>query len=398
MAERELIEITEGKAKIYVPNPKLYSRPDGIYEPSWAPVFYNPKMVFNRDFSIVFLNTIRRLGASLEVVVDPLAGSGVRGIRYVLEVSGVRKAVINDIDPEAYNIIEKNVLLNNIRDKVETYCLDANLLLNTLPQLGVRGDFIDVDPFGSPIPFIDSAIWATKNYGYLAATATDTAALVGAHERACIRRYHARPLRCGCEKEIGLRILVASIILRAASKDIAAIPVITYFADYYYRVYFKIIRGARRASKLLEQVGYIAYDTISGDYWFVKGYPIPQDLYYDKHVLLGGPLWIGTLTDRGILEELYAEANNRKYEYLSTIDRIKSFIEQLRCETLVLKPYYRLDKICSRIHKSMPKANSVVECLISKGYHACRSHFDYRGIRTNAPINELVDCISSLST
>ncbi len=398
MVEKELIEIIEGKARIRAPNPKLYSRPDGVYEPSWAPVFYNPKMVFNRDFSVVFLNTLHRLGASLEIVVDPLAGSGVRGIRYVLEVPGVRKAIINDIDPNAYSIIEENVLLNNIRDRIETYCLDANLLLNALPQLGIRGDFIDIDPFGSPIPFIDSAIWATKNYGYLAATATDTAALVGAHERACIRRYHAKPLRCGCEKEIGLRILIASIILRAASKDTAAIPVITYFTDYYYRVYFKIIRGARRASKLLEQIGYIAYDTVSGDYWFIKGYPIPQDLRRDRHVMLGGPLWIGVLADKEILEKLYEETSNSKYEYLSTIGRMRSLIEQLRCETPILKPYYRLDKICSRIHKSMPKTSSVIECLVSKGYRACRSHFDYRGIRTDAPINELIDCISFLST
>ncbi len=398
MLEKELIEIVEGKARIKVPNPKLYSRPDGVYEPSWAPVFYNPKMVFNRDFSIVFLNTVKRLGTSLEVVIDPLAGSGVRGIRYALEVPGVNRVIINDIDPDAYRIIEENVSLNNIRERIETYCLDANLLLNALPQLGIRGDFIDIDPFGSPIPFIDSAIWATKNHGYLAATATDTAALVGAHERACIRRYHAKPLRCGCEKEIGLRILIASIVLRAASKDIAATPIVAYFADYYYRVYFKVIRGARRASKLLEQIGYIAYDTMRGDYWFVKGYPIPHDLDYDGQVLLGGPLWIGALNDIEVLESIYGEANSGKYEYMATIHRVKSLVDNLKCETYILKPYYRLDKICSRIHRSMPKTSSVIECLHSKGYRACRSHFDYRGIRTNAPIDELVDCISSLST
>ena len=398
MVERELIEVVEGKARILVPNPKLYSRPDGVYEPSWAPVFYNPKMMFNRDFSIVFLNTLKRLGASLELVVDPLAGSGVRGIRYLLEVEDIGKAIINDIDPEAYSIIEKNVKLNNLNSRVETYCLDANLLLNMLPQVGLRGDFIDVDPFGSPIPFIDSALWATKNYGYLAATATDTAALVGTHERACIRRYHAKPLRCGCEKEIGLRILISSIILRAASKDIAAIPIIAYFADYYYRVFFKIIRGARRASKLLENLGYIVYDREKGDYWFVHGYPIPTSIVKDHRVVIGGPLWTSILVDIDVLKKILEEASRNKYEYLDTIDRIRILLKQLECETPIIKPYYRLDKICSMIHKSMPKTSSVIECLKAKGYRACRSHFDYRGIRTNAPLNELIDCISSLST
>ncbi len=396
MTGRELIEVVEGKARIIVPNPSLYSRPDGVYEPSWAPVFYNPKMVFNRDFSVLFLNTISKLGADLKVIVDPLAGSGVRGIRYLLEVPRVEKAIINDIDPEAYKIIEENVVLNGLTRRVETYCLDANLLLNSLPQLGIRGDFIDVDPFGSPIPFIDSALWATKNHGYIAVTATDTAALVGTHEQACIRRYHAKPLRCGCEKEIGLRILIASIILRAAAKDIASIPVVAYFADYYYRVFFKVIRGAKRATKLIEQIGFIAYDPQRGDYWFIKGYPIPRIQINKGEVLLGGPLWIGELASKEVLDELIKEASSEKYSYLTTINRIKELIDNLKCETPIIKPYYRLDKICSLIHRSMPKMSSVIECLISKGYRACRSHFDYRGIRTNAPISEIIDCINSL--
>ena len=45
-----------------------------------------------------------------------------------------------------------------------------------------------VDPFGSPVPFIQSAIRGCRRKGILAITATDTAPLAGAHAPKCRRR------------------------------------------------------------------------------------------------------------------------------------------------------------------------------------------------------------------
>ena len=47
--------------------------------------------------------------------------------------------------------------------------------------------FVDLDPFGTPAPFIDAAIRSSGKY--LGVTATDTAPLCGAHLKAGIRRY-----------------------------------------------------------------------------------------------------------------------------------------------------------------------------------------------------------------
>ena len=54
-------------------------------------------------------------------------------------------------------------------------------------------DYIDIDPFGSPNPFLDSAI-ANKKYVYLAITSTDTSGLAGSYKNACLRKYWALPL------------------------------------------------------------------------------------------------------------------------------------------------------------------------------------------------------------
>ena len=56
-----------------------------------------------------------------------------------------------------------------------------------------RFDYIDIDPFGSPVGFVDSAMRSIKNGGVVACTATDTAALCGVYPRVCQRRYGAIP-------------------------------------------------------------------------------------------------------------------------------------------------------------------------------------------------------------
>ena len=46
--------VKEGLAEVEVPDPQAYAR-EGYFDPSWAPVFYNPRMVFNRDIAVLAL-------------------------------------------------------------------------------------------------------------------------------------------------------------------------------------------------------------------------------------------------------------------------------------------------------------------------------------------------------
>ncbi|HDJ83662.1 MAG TPA: tRNA (guanine(10)-N(2))-dimethyltransferase, partial [Desulfurococcaceae archaeon] len=194
-AKYPLKKIREGKAELLIPDPKAYIRSNGTYEPAWAPVFYNPRMVFSRDMTVLFLRYLANKGIGISLALDSLSGTGVRGIRFLLEPGNVEKVILNDIDPDAYELINENIRLNDLQERAESYCMDANTLHYYLPEVGLRAEFVDIDPFGSPIPFIDSAIWVARNKSYIAITATDTAALTGTHINACLRKYHARPLR-----------------------------------------------------------------------------------------------------------------------------------------------------------------------------------------------------------
>ena len=104
--------IQEGKAKI------LYeSSPDE--KEGVPPVFYNPVQEFNRDISILSLNAyakLRKAGGETEglKVLEALAATGLRSIRFLKEVPDISKIIINDLDPKAIETAKKNLKYNNI--------------------------------------------------------------------------------------------------------------------------------------------------------------------------------------------------------------------------------------------------------------------------------------------
>jgi tRNA (guanine26-N2/guanine27-N2)-dimethyltransferase len=147
--------------------------------------FYNPAMELNRDVSmLVYQWLIDSFDAPVHLL-DGLAASGARGIRLACELSGDFDVSINDWNDESYHLIQQNIQRNPDK-KIVIYQKDLNVLLAER-----RFHSIDIDPFGSPVHFIDSAARSIYNKGIIACTATDTAALCGVFPKVCYRRYGA---------------------------------------------------------------------------------------------------------------------------------------------------------------------------------------------------------------
>lgn len=89
---------------------------------------------------------------------------------------------INDISETANEYERHNVELNNLKD-IEIFQHDASMFLRMH-----RGEFdvIDIDPFGTPSPFLDSAGYCSHRNSLLCVTATDTSALCGTYKEPCI--------------------------------------------------------------------------------------------------------------------------------------------------------------------------------------------------------------------
>jgi tRNA (guanine26-N2/guanine27-N2)-dimethyltransferase len=164
--------IREGKVEVLVPKLAAFKKQPCDYAPSKAPVFYNPVMELNRDVSVLAFQAYQRLVDREISICDPLTGSGIRGVRFAAEIHGVSKVVVSDINERSFKLAQHNVRLNGLEDLVTVEHKDANCLLSCHGAPHRRFDIVDVDPFGSPVPYLDSAVRALRNKGLLAATAT----------------------------------------------------------------------------------------------------------------------------------------------------------------------------------------------------------------------------------
>ncbi len=386
-------EVREGQARIIVPRMKDYLRPDGVYEPSWAPVFYNPRMAFNRDVAVVFARAYRRVrGLEKLVIVEPLAGSGVRVVRYALEAGAY--VLGSDIDSDAVHLSRVNAERNGVADRVRLERADANEFMGRLRREGVKPNIIDIDPFGSPVPFIDTALQLLSPRGVIAVTATDTAPLSGTHPRALRRKYDVIPARPAWEKEQAVRILAGYIIRRAAAYELGARILLAYYADYYVRVYAEVYRGARRADESLNQLGYGIYCPHCG-YTGYAAEPLSRCPYCTGKLQVSGPMYTGPLCDKLLVKVMMEEAEKLK-DKLQHGERVLKLLSQIADECDITKPYYRLDKLCSLLHMNMPKVSAMVETLRKAGYRAARTHFDPRGFKTDAPHLTVLNILQEL--
>ncbi len=397
---QELIIIKEGKALLKVPNPEKYRRSDGVYEPSWAPVFYNPRQALNRDLSILALNVLATLsGFSSLRVLDALAGSGVRALRYYLEVPNVSLAIANDIDMEAFTVIKENIKLNNAEHAVKACKLDANAFMYLWKSMGRTFEFIDIDPFGSPAPFVKSSLWCVRRNGAVGYTATDTAPLSGVKWVAGSRKYDVRLIKTDIPHEVGLRVLLGYICRRAAEIDRFIEPLVTFAKHHYFRTIIHVRKGANKASETIDKcLGYLMYCKKCYYRETVLINDIPRDSlcpFCGGRLVAVGPLWVCNMFHRDFLDRMLSLIRSSEYEYLPTRQDSQELLELLVMESQVNGLAYNVSSP-ARIKKvNMPPTNAVIDCLRSRGLRASRTHIDGQLIRTNASWADFVECVVS---
>jgi tRNA (guanine26-N2/guanine27-N2)-dimethyltransferase len=389
----EFILRREGKVLIRVPNPRFYLRRDGIYEPAWAPIFYNPVMTINRDFSVLTLYTFtRKYGYTDLRVVDALAGVGVRGIRYCMEVEGVSECIVNDVDSRAKEVINENVRINNLSSKVRVFTEDANALLYRLKRSGIKLDYIDVDPFGSPAPFVRSSLWSVRRGGLVAFTATDTGPLTGSRWWAGARRYDVKLARTSIGHEVGLRVLLGYIARRAAEMDRYIIPLAQYMGNYYYRVSATVMKGSKKADEMLDKaLGYIHYCSnceyiyVSNQIDFLK---CPK---CDSELHLIGPVWITDVSSSDFISSM-RKYLIEKYSYFDSFKDLEKLIDRLAQEC-GLNKIYNITYLSKALKVDIPRLDKVIECLHEKGLRASRTHYGGTYLRTDAEYEDIVECV-----
>lgn len=349
--------VEEGEVKIFLEEFHNYRGPGRR-----RAGFYNPALEIDRDLNVAFCAYAVKKGA--RKFLDGLAATGIRGIRLAKEIGNI-EVEINDYNPKSYELIKKNIELNN----VDAIALNENLCVLLQRK---RYDYIDIDPYGSPIPFISCLFKALKKRTYLAVTATDTATLCGAYKKACIRKYHSIPLRRMASKEAGLRILIAYIAKQAASFDYGFKPLLSYAWGHFFRVYGIMERGAGKAERSTQNIGWVVWD----DGWKL--------LNFEKidSKPLAGPMWIGKISEEDVVNAVKEIVEKKEMKRKKELMKLLTFIK----EEISLPPlYYETGKVAKDVKARQPKLQKIIDELQKKGYDAGRTHFMLNAVKTNAP-------------
>jgi tRNA (guanine26-N2/guanine27-N2)-dimethyltransferase len=375
------IGVTEGKVSVFLP-------PAGK-----TTVFYNPRMSLNRDIAVLFATSHFPPEKQLHVC-DPMAGSGVRAARYVRESPNVRSVVAADKDSEAVNATQRTIELNGLEAEVLVLESDANVLLTK--HMEDRFDLVDLDPFGCPSPFFESALRATLDGGVLAITATDMGPLTGARPAACFRKYGANPVRTEFEKELAVRILAGCLARTASKLNLGVDFAFTHASDHYARIYASLSKGKTSANHSAKKLGFLEYcpkclmrkscsslDSIQ---------LVCENCKSKVHV--GGPIWLGRLWDRDTVRRIVERTPPLASSRLTEIQMILSRIaEELDSPAF----YYRTDEFARNLRIKPPSLVEVIEALRDAGYKASRTHFDPVGFRTEGQIEAITALLRSLA-
>ena len=381
--------IQEGSAKIFVPDSET-----GMNCLKKPFVFYNPKMEIERDLSILAFQCYQKQTNKNLEICDSMTGSGVRGIRYTLEIHGVNRVTLNDLNPLAVKLAKRNVILNDIDDKIIVKCQDANDLMNVRTKSKKRCDIIDVDPFGSPSSYIDSAVRALRNRGLIALTATDLAPLCGVRPVACQRKYGGRPLRTEYSHEIGARLLIGCLVSVAAKNELAVKILLCHHALHYLRVYAVIYHSIQSTNDCLKNMGYIAH--CFGCLNREVIYELKKFKTYCKicgsKFSFAGPLWLGELFDKDFCSLMINESKERKFQRKEA----EKLLRKILVEKQNIQTFFVVDRICSKMKIKTLSLKRILGEIISKGYKVSTTHFHQTGFRTDANIYELESILKEL--
>ncbi|MEM0046181.1 MAG: hypothetical protein QXR92_05630 [Fervidicoccaceae archaeon] len=382
----------EGKALFFIPISPSFMRRDGKIEPSWMPFFYNPYSVLNRDLTVLAIRAYRRKEGRIRTFVEPLSGICVRSIRVLLEASEEETmAYASDINPLAIEQCRRNAELNHLRTRMFAERNDARLFLLSLDSNGVPVDSIDIDPYGSPIYYFESALKAIGKKGIVSVTATDLGALTGRYKDVALRRYGSNLTRTQFSREVGTRVLIGSFVRTSSYLDRAAHPLFSFYHEHFLKVLFLVRRERNGATRAMEKLGYLCINEEGG----ISSIINLNDFGTDECKKAIGPLWIDNIWNEEFTEQMKNELKDSQY-LSSELKRTLSLIErEIKVNSI---GYYRIDEVCSAMRKNIPPFSVLINELEKMGYRASRTHFDKRGIRTNAPLEDLKRAIEEASS
>jgi tRNA (guanine26-N2/guanine27-N2)-dimethyltransferase len=385
----DVTEIKEGKTSLLVPTSALSES-----VPPKNPAFFNPNAKWNRDISMLVYK-VYTSSSKNKTLADSICGIGARGLRASVEVPLIETIYLNDLNPIAIEFAKESSKLNQVQDKCIFKTTDVCKFLNFEEREIRRFDIVDLDPFGSPSPYVDCVLRSVSNGGLISITATDTAVLCGVYPCVCYRKYYGFPIRTEYSNEIGVRLLVSFIALNAARFDLSVVPYFCHSNLHYLRVYLKIIFSSSLANTVSSKIGFIKHcqKCKSRRVEKIREPNLVCDLCGAKCVI-AGPLWIDSLFDPDFVNSMLNELKNSEGSTSPANDHNRLLKTMQICTSeLPIPAYFETDSIASSAKKSSISLDKVTSTLASNGFQSSKTIMNEKGFKTNASPKEIIELL-----
>lgn len=362
---------TEGKARFRVGNS-----------------FYRSQGQAARDLGVLAAAVYKQETGHLRVL-DAMAGSGVRSLRYWLE-SKADWLWANDGNPEIQAVLQQNLSPAIAANQAQITLRDAKRVFLDCYDRHDFYDLVDVDGFGSPAPYLSACLDATKIGGLLYLTSTDGRTVTGHEPESCLALYGAYSRSHPAIHEQGLRILIGSLQQAAAAKGLGIEPVFSLFVGETYRLMLRLVARPLLNS---QTYGFLGYCHQCGDYQILSWRDLGRVNYIHQCSVLSisGAMWLGALHHSSQLHRLIELADRWNWTARSQLLRVMA-------DEAELPPYfYTLGDIGRRGKVNIPKRSHLVQALQNMGYRASSTHIHAQAIKTNADLKTCIAVARSLS-
>jgi len=398
-------------------------------------VFLNPAMSGSRTRSVLLLDYAMEsgmLGDGAVYALDGLSAGGLRARRWLneLPVENARRldVTISDLDSDALSwAMGSHLEFPPMHGGGELSSSVGDLRKLVLSH---GRHWVDIDPFGSPLPFLDSAIQSLARSGVIEVSATDSAALTGSSRGAMLRRYGARVRTDGLAHDSALRVMLANLARTAARHDRCIEPLLSIWDSHHLRVSARVRKSRKGANAVEGNLGWRVYSPTQEEVvasiesglhpsYSLSSLPMTCLLPLSHPVerqdpRISGPLWIGKIGDESAMSSMTEEKALRlcapefvsgdlsgwgERDFEMERRRIVRSVKNIEEEGAIISSasHILVDDLSSWLNIGAPPSPAVmVSELREMGHRASLTHYGKPSFRTDATWDDIVEVAMKL--
>lgn len=343
-------------------------------------------------------------------IIEALSASGLRAIRYGKEIPKIKKVIANDFSESAVESIKFNAKFSDAESVVCPNQGDASLLMYQHKTDNVH--VVDLDPYGSATPFMDSAVQAVKNGGLILVTCTDLGVLAGnSYPEKCFSQYGGQTLYSDARHESALRLVLNMVASTAAKYGRSIEPMLSLSIDFYVRLFIRIKNSPLQVkhnaantmvvyhcsgcgSTVNQPLGKVVQKNKNNKFGYARG-PVASEScpYCGTFHHIAGPMWGGPIHNEQFIDTMFNIHKTLDPSVYHTIPRIEGMLTLARDELKDVPFYFSPSNLASVVRSSSPPHRKMISALCNAGYRASSTHAQASGIKTDAPFAVIWDIL-----